>query len=87
MFLYILSNFDLDLKDQSDKLKKIQNERQKLIEIIEDNISTKENEVKLRIKFENKINSLHVINRVTQELYDRANESLGIFYLLMIIIK
>ena len=67
----------LDLKDQNDKFKKIQSEREKLIEIVEDNISTKEKEVKLRIKFENKINSLHAINRVTQELYDRANESLG----------
>lgn len=67
----------LDLKDQNDKFKKVQSEREKLIEIVEDNISTKEKEVKLRIKFENKINSLHAINRVTQELYDRANESLG----------
>ena len=67
----------LDLKDQNDKFKKVQSEREKLIEIVEENISTKEKEVKLRIKFENKINSLHAINRVTQELYDRANESLG----------
>lgn len=60
-----------------DKLAHAEEERRQLIQIVDENINTKEKEVRLRVDFENKINNMHAINRVTEERLERALEDIG----------
>lgn len=66
-----------DLKQHREKLSYVENERKRLLEIVDESIATKEKEVKLRISFEDKINNMHAINRVTEEQYQRALQDIG----------
>lgn len=59
------------------KLQYAEGERKRLLEIVEENLQTKEKEVKLRVEFESKINNMHALNRVTQERYERAIKDVG----------
>jgi hypothetical protein len=68
-----------DLKEYSVKLIHSEDERKLLIKIVDESIKSKEKEVQLRIKFEEKINNMHAVNRVTEEIYERSKEDIDAY--------
>lgn len=72
-----ITELEKELTVNRKKLQYAEGERKRLLEIVEENIITKEKEVKLRVEFEHKINNMHALNRVTQERYDRAIQDVG----------
>ena len=66
-----------EIQSYRKRLEYAEGERERLLEIVTESIETKEKEVRLRVDFEKKINSMHALNRVTEERYQRAIQDLG----------
>ena len=74
-----ISELEEETKNYRKRVKDYEEKHKTLVEIVEENIANKEKEVKLRVQFEDKINNMHALNRVTEEQYNRANEDIGIW--------
>lgn len=70
---------DEDLLRHKSKLSYAENERKRLLNLLDEAITSKEREVEIRVDFENKINGMHSLNRVLDEKYQRAIEEIGMF--------
>ena len=68
---------DNELQTCKSKLSHAENERRRLLEIVDENIANKEREVQIRVEFEHKINNMHSLNRVLDEKYQRALQDIG----------
>lgn len=78
-----IKELETELRENRKKLQFVQGERERLLEIVDENIETKEKEVKTRVHFESKINNMHALNRVTEEQYQRAIKDVGMFLYLI----
>lgn len=74
-----IDELEKDLKEKRQKLNYVESERLRLIEIVDESIKSKEKEVQLRVKFEEKINNMHALNRTTEEMYERAKIDIDTF--------
>jgi len=74
-----IDNLEKESKIYLKKVNDYEEKHQSMMEIVEENIKNREKEVKLRVKFEDKINNMHALNRNTEEQYVRAKEDIGNF--------
>ena len=74
-----IDNLEKESKIYLKKVNDYEEKHQNMMEIVEENIKNREKEVKLRVKFEDKINNMHALNRNTEEQYVRAKEDIGNF--------